>query len=403
VAARQLPAVAAAALIGAVVIAGVAGGFGGGGGGGGEADDSTTTMAAAASSTSSAPTTAAATSAAPTTAAEHRTTLSQPLGMGSAGTSVQNLQERLKELGFEPGPADGSFGLLTQQAVWAFEKLVLGVPRGEATGVVTDEMWQRMQDDIRIEPRRKASEGRATRNHTEVYLPEQVVIFFVNDEPVLISHMSSGDGEEYREMVTIDPGEARNENGTEPIELKLLGVAFTPGGVFTYDRFVQGRRQSALGGMYDPGYFNYGIAIHGALDIPLHPASHGCIRLPMYIGERYQEHVAKGDQVFVFDGEHEPEYYGEQLPIFDRIDPEWAASTTTTTEPASTTTKPPTTVPQATRPPQTQAPQTQPPQTQPPRTNPPVTTPAPTPAPPTTTTTTAAPEPTTTTEAPITP
>src|SRR5690606_35739711 len=134
-----------------------------------------------------------------------------------------------------------------------------------------------------------------------------------------------------------DPGEMRNENGTEPIQLKLLGVAFTPGGVFSYDRFHEGRRQSALGGMYHPAYFNYGIAIHGALDIPLYPASHGCIRLPMYIGERFHQYVAKGDQVFVWDGEHEPEYYGAQLPIFDRIDPEWAATSTTTTKPPSTT------------------------------------------------------------------
>ena len=31
--------------------------------------------------------------------------------------------------------------------------------------------------------------------------------------------------------------------------------------------------------MLNPVYFNYGIAIHGAYKVPLHPASHGCIRI----------------------------------------------------------------------------------------------------------------------------
>ena len=64
------------------------------------------------------------------------------------------VQQRLKDLGFEPGPIDGAFGDLTRAAVWAFEKLVMQTPRDEATGKVTDEMWQRMQDPIAIAPRR---------------------------------------------------------------------------------------------------------------------------------------------------------------------------------------------------------------------------------------------------------
>ena len=43
---------------------------------------------------------------------------------------------------------------------------------------------------------------------------------------------------------------------------------------------VEGIRRRALGGMWDPVYFNYGIAMHGALNVPLEPASHGCIRIP---------------------------------------------------------------------------------------------------------------------------
>ena len=138
------------------------------------------------------------------------------------------------------------------------------------------------------------------------------MVFFVNDEAVLISHASSGDGQIWREVVTIDPGERRNENGTEPIQVGLIGESFTPGGVFVYDRMRQGRRQAALGGMYDPAYFNFGIAVHGANEVPLYPASHGCVRMARYVGERFQQFIALGDQVFVWDGYTEPEELGAQ-------------------------------------------------------------------------------------------
>ena len=72
--------------------------------------------------------------------------LSQTFGRGAAGPEVKLIQDRLLALKFDPGVADGAFGERTQQAVWAFEKLVMGVPRDQVTGRVTPEMWSRMQD-----------------------------------------------------------------------------------------------------------------------------------------------------------------------------------------------------------------------------------------------------------------
>ena len=224
----------------------------------------------------------------------------------------------------------------------------------EVTDVVTDEMWQFMQRPIKIEPRRWHSKGQTTRNHTEIYLPQQVVIFFVDDEPALISHMSHGTGQEWREEVRIDPGEFGNENGTEPLVRGEIGVSVTPGGIFKYDRIVEGLRNSALGGMWDPAYFNYGIAIHGAINVPETPASHGCIRVPQTIGEMFHEFIDIGDSVFVWDGKQEPEVYASnagaayprgQVPIFNRIDPDYSTTTTT-----PTTTTPPTTIAPTVRP-----------------------------------------------------
>ncbi len=371
---RYLPAVAAVAVVGAVLAAGAAGGLG---------NDSSSAgsrrpAASSASSTSVAPTTTE-----PVVVTEStdvpvvKTDLSQPLGYGMAGSEVREVQQRLTDLHFFPGPIDGQFGNLTRMAVWAFEKLVLGVPSDQPTGVVTNEMWQRMQDPIAIEPLRHYSEGQATENHTEVYLPQQVVAFFVDDQPVLVSHMSSGTGDEWREVVTIDPGEWGNEHGTEAIKRGEIGVSVTPGGVYHYDRFVEGTRESALGSMWNPAYFNYGIAIHGAINVPTYPASHGCIRVPLKVGEVFHQYVHKGDQVFVFDGEHEPENEGSPPPIFNRVDPDYTTTTTTavpvTTQPR-TTVAPVATHPATTQPPATTAPPpvtTQPPTTQPPTTPPP--------------------------------
>ena len=283
----------------------------------------------------------------PTTVPVVKTNLAQPIGRGMAGSDVEAVQGRLKQLGFDPGPVDGQFGEITRAAVWAFEKLVMQTPRSEATGILTNDMWQRMQDPLVVVPRRPEA---GSANHTEVYLPEQVVIFFEDDKPSLISHMSSGTGDKWCEEVTISPGEYGNEDGTEPLKRGECGVSVTPGGVFEYYRRVEGVRQSALGGMWNPVYFNYGIAIHGALTVPLEPASHGCIRIPLPLSEYFQGLVANGDQVYVFDGVEEPEEYGAQLPLFNTRDPDYTTTTSTSTTLAPALTNPPAT-PAPTQPP----------------------------------------------------
>src|SRR5690606_10404572 len=58
--------------------------------------------------------------------------LGRTLTEGLAGDDVKLVQQRLKDLGFDPGPIDGIFGTMTKQSVWAFEKLVMKVPRTEA-------------------------------------------------------------------------------------------------------------------------------------------------------------------------------------------------------------------------------------------------------------------------------
>jgi hypothetical protein len=280
--------------------------------------------------------------------------LAAPLSLGSAGEDVRRVQERLTELGFQPGPADGQFGAGTQQAVWAFKKLIGTLQwedfaaRNDQT-VVTEEVWQQMADpNVRFLPRRP---GAGT--HVEVYLPQQVMAVFRDDAPIFIAHISSGeldaDGKPatFCETATYDT----DENGNpypEPVTKQVCAEAKSPGGVFSFRRSYDGNRVSPLGGMKNPWYFNYGIAIHGAQNVPTQPASHGCIRISNTLADVFPELVERGDRVYVWghDGK-EPEQYSEResLPSFNRPDPNatTTTSTTTTTTPPSTTAAPTTT------------------------------------------------------------
>ncbi|MFM9094755.1 MAG: peptidoglycan-binding protein [Acidimicrobiaceae bacterium] len=258
--------------------------------------------------------------------------LDRTLELGMKGDDVLRLQQRLKDLRFDPGPIDGEFGQNTVQAMWAFEKLVMSVPRERATGVVTPSTWAIMQSNLIIKPRRIADSP----SHVEIYLPEQVLIVFKKDEPVLITHISSGTGVPWCEEVKIDPGEEGNKT-EEQIKIGICGEAITPPGIFYFYNRRTGMRETKLGSLYNPVYFNYNIAVHGAILVPLKPASHGCVRIPMSVARYFPALVAYGDRVYVFDGIKEPEEYGSPIPPFDKPDPNYTTIAAETTLPTVTT------------------------------------------------------------------
>jgi peptidoglycan hydrolase-like protein with peptidoglycan-binding domain len=259
--------------------------------------------------------------AAPTTTVPSvvKVPLGRTLRQGMSGQDVRTLQERLVQLTFDPGKPDGVFGPATAQAVWAFQKLVLGT---KANGQITPEAWDTLFGDVVIAPRRTQT----TATHLEVYLPEQAAVLFKNGVAELVTHISTGDGKEW---CSEDAGRC--------------GLSKTPGGVYKFYRRQSDWWEGSLGRMFNPVYFNYGIAVHGMTSVPNYPASHGCVRIPMHIAKYFPDLVKRGDMVYVFDGIKEPEKYGAQPPPFDRPDPN--ATTTTVTPP---TTVPKTTVPKST-------------------------------------------------------
>ena len=275
--------------------------------------------------------------------------IERELKEGVNGDDVRMLQTRLAELKFAPGPIDGIYGRSTIQAVWAFEKLVMRVPRNKATGVVTPTMWDVLRGDVQIAARRQADTAR----HAEVYLPEQVIVTFLGGRPTLISHMSSGDNKPWCEEVVIDPGEPGNDSPEqiekgEQLKIGVCGESITPAGIFTFTRRSTGTRETKLGTLYNPVYFNQGVAVHGAILVPLQPASHGCIRIPMSVATLFPAMVQFRDRIYVFDGIKEPEEYGSPLPPADQPDPDYTTVPTSTTVPTTVPVSAPTSVPAAT-------------------------------------------------------
>ncbi|MBX6381595.1 MAG: murein L,D-transpeptidase [Microbispora sp.] len=202
------------------------------------------------------------------------------LRFGAKGSAVKALQARLKQLGYVPGSVDGRYGSATLMAVWAFQK-VQGI---KPTSTITARTWRALENPRA--PKVLVPKGKPTR--VEVNLTTQVMVLYRGGDPVLISHISSGSGIPYTEWVTW--------NGRRQ---KFSGSARTPTGDYKTTWRVKGWHRSYLGELYNPIFFNGGIALHGALSVPLHPASHGCVRLPMNVAEILPRMLGTGVPVHV--------------------------------------------------------------------------------------------------------
>lgn len=257
--------------------------------------------------------------------------LARTVERGDKGDDVRRIQQRLKDLHFDPGTIDGVYGGDTMMSVWAFQGLVMGRKVETMVDYVTPAMWDLMRGDVAITPKRQPG----TPQHVEISLPSQYMTVWRGQQLLLVTHISSGTGEQWCEEVTIDPGEEGNTT-KEPIKAGICGEAKTPAGIYRFYNRKHGVRESKLGTMWNPVYFNFGLAIHGAMQVPPRPASHGCIRIPIFVSEYFPSMVKMDDRVYIFDGVKEPEEYGSQPPPWDKTDPNYTTTTSSTTTTSTT-------------------------------------------------------------------
>ncbi|MCG5218165.1 L,D-transpeptidase family protein [Streptosporangium sp. KLBMP 9127] len=192
---------------------------------------------------------------------------------GDRGPEVKRLQRQLRWLGYEPGKPTGRFDPETRVALWAFQKSQGLRVRDDVRPVV----WEALD---RPRPLRAlVPRGRATR--VEIDLDKQLLALYKGDtQPLLVTHVSTGAGIAYCTQ-------------------GRCGTAVTPAGDFRVTSRAPGWTTGPLGSMFNSMYFNGGIAMHGSTKVPLTPASHGCVRLPMHVAERLYRLVSVGDPVHV--------------------------------------------------------------------------------------------------------
>ncbi len=273
-----------------------------------------------------------------------KVSLDRTLNKGDSGDDVLRLQQRLKDLAFDPGKIDGIYGDNTAESVWAYKTLILGERWDKnLTSKVTAENWDRMQDPLGWMPQKTGD----TPRHFEVFLPEQVGVLVSDGKIRLITHVSSGSGKHWcnERRVLPDASGTTPPTTTTGKPLKYCNDSITPAGAYRFRAKRTGTFAGFYGDLWNPTFFNGGIAVHGFDSVPYYPASHGCVRIPNHIADYFQSLVRIGDQVFVFDGVNDPELLGEVVAKFDQVDPD---STSTTSSSTTTTVKPTTTTPKVT-------------------------------------------------------
>lgn len=196
------------------------------------------------------------------------------LRKGSRGAAVTSLQKKLTALKYWCGTADGSFGHLTQQAVYALQKAA-GLAHDGVVGPKTYSALAR-----KVQPVRKYKTGSVI----EVDLKKQLMICTWQGKLSYILNTSTGSGKRYYSG-------GRWKTATTPKGSYKLFRLYSPGW-----------QSGPLGSMYRPAYFYKGWAVHGSNSIPPYAASHGCCRISVSAMDRLWARgwIKKGFRVTVY-------------------------------------------------------------------------------------------------------
>lgn len=189
-------------------------------------------------------------------------------------TRAQTLEaeRRLSEMGYWTGPVDGVLDPATRSALIAFQKWE-GRP---VTGRLTPDELAAIRTGSSPTAREPGY------GHVEVDVDRQVLLMVNDVGGVRALHISSGSDKPFAE-----------EGQTS--------IAHTPRGRFVvYDK-VTGWEKGRSSAMYYSNYISGGVAIHGYTTVPIQPASHGCIRIPIFAAREVSKLLPIGTIVLVYD------------------------------------------------------------------------------------------------------
>jgi len=175
------------------------------------------------------------------------------LHLGSHGRAVRLLEDQLIAHHYALLHADSIFGVDTLEAVYAVQKFT-GLSR---SGSVSIAAWRALG---RSDPPRPRLHG----SYIEIDKTKQVLYVVRNSTVALIVPVSTG------------------------------ATGNTPIGIFhVYSRVPGGAV------MYYSSYFTGAFAIHGYVSVPPYPASHGCVRIPMWLATHVYGLISLGTRVYI--------------------------------------------------------------------------------------------------------
>jgi hypothetical protein len=180
-------------------------------------------------------------------------------GEGARGTSVLLLQRGLHALGYAV-PVTGYYDAGTSRAVIAFRKVNGQARIGYASPAVFSMV---LKGQGAFKPRFPAAG-----HHVEYDWSRQVLVFVRGGKAVKTYHSSSG----------------------APATPTVFGT-------FSFYRKEPGTNHL---GMVQSNYFIGGYAIHGYKDVPIYPASHGCLRVPIPNAYQIDRQISLGMKIIVY-------------------------------------------------------------------------------------------------------
>ncbi len=185
---------------------------------------------------------------------------------------LKEAERRLAEMGYWTGRVDGAIDGEARAALVAFQKWE-GL---NVTGRLTRADLEAIRTSDAPRPRETGY------RHVEVDVDRQILLLVDSDDSVKVLPVSTGSDKRY------------NEKG-------IRDLAYTPRGRFRVYGKAAGWKKSPLGLLYYPNYFSGGIAIHGNPAVPSEPASHGCVRIPMFASREVSRLMPVGTIVLVYD------------------------------------------------------------------------------------------------------
>jgi peptidoglycan hydrolase-like protein with peptidoglycan-binding domain len=177
------------------------------------------------------------------------------LALGSHGPAVVALEQRLRELHYALPNTRGVFDDDLQAAVYAFQDVL----RQDPTGIVTPRLWTDLAEAA-------VPKARYPGSHVEVDKARQVLFLVRDGKVALVSHVSTG------------------ATGNTPVGLWRV-YSKVPGWSWV---------------LWYPSYFLRGFAIHGYPDVPPYPASHGCVRIPMWLAPKIYPEIPMGSAIYIY-------------------------------------------------------------------------------------------------------